>query len=142
MHTARSASTPLPANLWLSRKDSPKSTTKGDHMKLVPYAPAVGSLMYAMVATRPKIAHAVGVVSRFMHNSGRPHWNAVKHIFRYLVGTQHYDITFAPHEPSGLVGYTDSGYGAVSTAGNRHLGTSDSSTAPFRGDRNYKTIPL
>jgi ATP-binding cassette subfamily B (MDR/TAP) protein 1 len=65
---------------------------KGDHMKSVPYAPTVGSLMYAMVATQPDIAHAVGVVSRFMHNPGRPHWNAVKHMFRYLVGTQDYDI--------------------------------------------------
>ncbi|XP_069145877.1 secreted RxLR effector protein 161-like [Solanum lycopersicum] len=32
-------------------------------MALFPYASAVGSLMYAMVCTRPDIAHAVGVVS-------------------------------------------------------------------------------
>ena len=37
-------------------------------MALVPYASAVGSLMYAMVCTRPDIAHAVGVVSRYMEN--------------------------------------------------------------------------
>ena len=74
-------------------------------MKSVPYALAVGSLMYAMVATRPDIAHAVGIVSRFMHNPGRAHWNAVKHIFGYLVG-----IAFAPDEPSSLVGYTASDY--------------------------------
>jgi hypothetical protein len=66
--------------------------------------------MYAMVATRPDIAHVVGVVSRFMHNPGRLHWNAVKHIFRYLVGTQDYNITFGPDEPSSLVGFTDSDY--------------------------------
>jgi hypothetical protein len=41
----------------------------------------------------------VGIVSRFMHNPGRPHWNAVKHIFRYLVGTQDYGIRFGPNEP-------------------------------------------
>jgi hypothetical protein len=68
----------------------PSAVTEGDHMKLVPYTPAIGSLMYAMVATRPDIAHAVGVVSRFMHNPDRPHWNTVKHIFIYLVGTQDY----------------------------------------------------
>ena len=39
-------------------------------MKLVPYTPAVGSLMYAMVATRPDISHAVGVISRFMRIVG------------------------------------------------------------------------
>ena len=39
-------------------------------MKLVPYAMAIGSLMYAMVMTRPDIAHAVKIVSRFMHKPG------------------------------------------------------------------------
>jgi ATP-binding cassette subfamily B (MDR/TAP) protein 1 len=79
-------------------------------MKSVPYAPAVGSLMYVMVATRPDIAYAVGLVSRFMHNPGRPHWNVVKHIFIYLMGTQDYGIKFGPNEPLGLVGFTDSDY--------------------------------
>jgi hypothetical protein len=63
-------------------------------MKLVPYAPAVGSLMYAMVATQPDIAHAVGIVSRFIHNPDRAHWNVLKHIFKYLVGTKDYGIAF------------------------------------------------
>ena len=81
-------------------------------MKSVSYAPAIGSLMYAMVATGPNIAHEVGVVSNiFMHNPGQSHWNTVKHVFRYLVGTQDYDITFAPDQPSSLVGYNDLDYG-------------------------------
>ena len=42
-------------------------------MKIVPYASAVGSLMYAMVCTRPDIAHAVRVVSRFLSNLGKEH---------------------------------------------------------------------
>ena len=46
-------------------------------MALVPYASAVGSLMYAMVCTRPDIAHAVGVVNRYMVNSGKEHWESV-----------------------------------------------------------------
>ena len=37
-------------------------------MTLVPYASTIGSLMYAMVCTRPDIAHALGVVSRYMAN--------------------------------------------------------------------------
>ena len=40
-------------------------------MSKVPYASAVGSLMYAMVCTRPDIAHAIGVVSRFLTNPGK-----------------------------------------------------------------------
>jgi hypothetical protein len=53
-------------------------------MAKVPYASAIGSLMYAMVCTRPDVAHAVGAVSRFMLNLGKHHWEAVKWILRYL----------------------------------------------------------
>ncbi|RVX07226.1 Retrovirus-related Pol polyprotein from transposon TNT 1-94 [Vitis vinifera] len=56
-------------------------------MSKVPYASAIGSLMYAMVCTRPDIAHAVGVVSRFMSRFGKQHWKAIKWILRYLKGS-------------------------------------------------------
>ncbi|KAL6334535.1 hypothetical protein AAG906_018034 [Vitis piasezkii] len=76
-------------------------------MRRVPYASAVGSLMYAMVCTRPDIAYAVGVVSRFLSNPGRHHWEAVKWIMRYLRGTSKLKLTFGSGKPI-LVGYTDS----------------------------------
>ena len=53
-------------------------------MSKVPYAFDVGSLMYAMVCTRPDIAYAVGVVSWFLTNHGKEHWEATKLIQRYL----------------------------------------------------------
>ena len=43
-------------------------------MSKVPYASVVGSLMYAMVCTIPDIAHAVGVVSRFLSNPEKEHF--------------------------------------------------------------------
>ena len=110
MQSAKSASTPLPINLRLSQRDCPTSGPEGEDMKLVPYAPSVGSLMYVMVVTRPDISHAVGVVSRFMHNPGRSHWNAVKDVLRYLAGTKDHDILFGPNPISGVVGYTDSDF--------------------------------
>ena len=61
-------------------------------MSHVPYASALGSLMYAMVCTRPDIAHAVGVFSRFMSNPGKEHWTVVKRVFRYLRGTNDYGL--------------------------------------------------
>ena len=53
----------------------------------VAYALAIGSLMYAMVCTRPNITHAVGVVSKYMSHPSIEHWNAIKWILRYLRGT-------------------------------------------------------
>ena len=56
-------------------------------MSKVPYASAVGSLMYAMVCTRTDITHIVGVVSRYMSHPRTKNRNAVKWILRYLRGT-------------------------------------------------------
>ena len=53
----------------------------------MPQLSAIDSLMYAMMCTRPDIAHAVGVVSRFMSKPGKQHWEAVKWILRYLKGS-------------------------------------------------------
>ena len=75
-------------------------------MSKVPYASAVGSLMYAMVCTRLDIAHAVGVVSRYMNNPGKEHWMAVKWILRYLKGTTNQALFFGGSNIS-LQGYVD-----------------------------------
>ena len=56
-------------------------------MRKVPYVSTIGSLMYAMVCTRPDIANAVGVVSRFTSRLGKQHWEVVKWILRYLKGS-------------------------------------------------------
>ena len=76
-------------------------------MAKVPYSSVVGSLMYAMVCTRPDIAHAVGVVSRFLKNPGKEHWEAVKWILRYLRGSSDECLCFGASNPI-LKGYTDS----------------------------------
>ena len=66
--------------------------------------------MYAMVATRPDLAYAVGVVSRYMSNPGKKHWEAVKHILRYLKGTLDAQLTFGSTTSTDVEGYTDSDY--------------------------------
>ncbi|MCO5571898.1 hypothetical protein L7F22_025647 [Adiantum nelumboides] len=59
MERGKSLSTPLAPHLKLSKADCPKSDTEKAEMAKIPYASACGSLMYAMVATRPDIAYAV-----------------------------------------------------------------------------------
>ncbi|MCO5566392.1 hypothetical protein L7F22_020069 [Adiantum nelumboides] len=78
-------------------------------MEKIPYASAVGSLMYAMIATCPDIAFAVGVVSRYMSNPGKKHWEAVKGILRYLKATKNLRICYGSQELS-VKGFTDSDY--------------------------------
>ena len=47
--------------------------TESRLMDNIPYASAVGSLMYAMVGSRPDLAFDVGLVSRFMSKPCREH---------------------------------------------------------------------
>ena len=66
--------------------------------------------MYATVCTRPDLAQSVGVVSKFLQNPGRQHWDAVKWILRYLRGTTGHGIMFGKHEDTSVVGYVDADY--------------------------------
>ncbi|WVZ86726.1 hypothetical protein U9M48_033465 [Paspalum notatum var. saurae] len=76
-------------------------------MSRVPYYSVVGSLMYAMVCSRPDLSHALSVVSKYMANPGKEHWRAVQWIFRYLRGTSNACLQFGKSR-DGLVGYVDS----------------------------------
>ena len=63
-------------------------------MTRVLYSNAIGSLMYAMMCTRPNIYYAMGLVSRYQSNLGRKHWNAVKSFSTYLKGTIDYSLCY------------------------------------------------
>jgi ATP-binding cassette subfamily B (MDR/TAP) protein 1 len=68
MHDAKPVGTPLAGHFKLSKEQCPQTQQEANYMSKVPYASAIGSLMYAMVCTRPDIAHVVGVVSRLMND--------------------------------------------------------------------------
>ena len=78
-------------------------------MSRIPYASAVGSLMYAMLCTRPDICYSVGVASRFQSNPGLQHWTAVKSILKYLRRTRNYMLVYSGSDLK-LTGYTDSDF--------------------------------
>jgi hypothetical protein len=107
MHNAKLVSTPLDSHLKLTKEMCPKTQEDIEYMSSVPYSSSVGSLMYVMVCTRPDIAHALGVVSRYMNNLGKEHWEAVKWILRYLRGTGTHALCFGGSDIV-LHGYVDS----------------------------------
>lgn len=106
MDKAKSVSCPLAAHFKLSKSQSPSSEEEREEMEKVPYASAVGCLMYAMVCTRPDIGYALGVVSRFLANPGKEHWTAVKWILKYLRGTSKLCLCFGSDRHV-LQGFTD-----------------------------------
>jgi hypothetical protein len=70
------------------------------------YQRAVGSLMYAMLRTRPNIAYTVSVVSRFAANPDQSHKAAVTRILRYLRKTVNCVLVFK-RAFDDLAGYSD-----------------------------------
>lgn len=75
-------------------------------MSKVLYQEAISLLNYCAVATHPDISFAISLLAQFMNNPGRTHWEAVKQIFRYLLGTKDWRLVYGTTE-NGLEGYTD-----------------------------------
>nr|GEY29854.1 zinc finger, CCHC-type [Tanacetum cinerariifolium] len=94
IENGKSVQMPLGGHFKLSLKDCPIKDCDVERMSKVPYANAVGSLMYLMVCTRPDIAYAVSIVSRYLVNSGKNHWEAVKWILKYLRGTANVGLIY------------------------------------------------
>jgi hypothetical protein len=88
MVKCKPAVAPMPVGQKLS-KDLRKSLPPTNH-----YQALVGSLLYLSVNTRPDISHAVGILSRFMSCPTDLHWDAAKHVLRYLKGTKHLGLCF------------------------------------------------
>jgi len=63
-------------------------------MRNVPYREAVGSAGYADKGTRPDISFATSTVAQFLDNPGSAHWEAVKTIYRYLLGTKDWSLVY------------------------------------------------
>ena len=103
---AKPIPTPMIPNTSYSAKDAPADKTEAARMAKIPYREAIGSLMYASVATRPDISFAVSTLSQFLENPGEGHWEAAKHVFRYLAGTRGHGLTYGG-ERHELTGYTD-----------------------------------
>ena len=103
---AKPTATPIVPGASLSKDNAPADDTEAAHMQKTPYREAIGSLMYAAIATRPDISFAVSALSQFLNNPGEVHWEFVKRIFRYLAGTKTHTLTYG-NEHHDLIGYTD-----------------------------------
>ena len=98
--------TPMDPNAKLSTAQNPSTSAQYAAMRNVPYCEAVGVLMYAMLGTRPDISYAVTTVSKFSSNPGMAHWDAVKRIYRYLLGSKDLWLMYGGDKKV-LVGYAN-----------------------------------
>ena len=88
----------------------PKNDLEKKQMDKIPYAYAVGSIMYAQVYTRPNIAYVVGLLGWYQSNPGIDHWKTVKKVLSCLQGTKDYMLTYRRTNNLEIIGYFDSDY--------------------------------
>ncbi|GJR05633.1 retrotransposon protein, putative, ty1-copia subclass [Tanacetum coccineum] len=79
---------PMQEKLKLSKSQGASTPDEVKHMQNVPYASVVGSIMYTVRCTRPDVAFAQNITSRFQQNPGELHWTAIKNIIKYLRNTK------------------------------------------------------
>jgi len=105
-------SAPLALHFKLKAITSPTSVEKREYITHMPYTNAVGSLMYAIVCTRPDLSQTVSMISKYMHDCGRGLWGAVKWILRYIKGTIDIGLVFGKDAmgKQECIGYVDSNY--------------------------------
>lgn len=109
MSNAKPASTPADINLKLTKLGGADGEESKD--VAVPYREAIGSLLYAVLGTRPDISYIVNYLARFCEQPKEIHWNAVKRVFKYLLQTQQYGLTYGPSKgKSNLICYVDADF--------------------------------
>ena len=79
-------------------------------MSKIPYASAIGSIMYAMVCTRPDVAYALSMCSRYQSSPREAHWSAAKNILKYLRRTKDDFLIYGGDEKLIVYGYTDASF--------------------------------
>ncbi|KAI3691547.1 hypothetical protein L2E82_49912 [Cichorium intybus] len=110
MENSKKGELPIQSNTKLSKTQSPSTDEEIAEMSRVPYASAVGSIMYAMTCTRPDVSYALSMVSRFQGNPGKAHWIAVKNILMYLRRTKHMVLVLGGSDELKVSGYTDASF--------------------------------
>src|SRR5215208_5613568 len=98
--------TPMQPGTTLSKKDGSKLLVDKE---ITWYKQLVGSLMYAMTATRPDLAYTMSRLSKFFDSPSENYAAATKKVLRYLKGTIDKGITYSGKEKT-FAGYSDSDF--------------------------------
>ena len=100
---------PMFHGIKLSKSQCPTTKDEREGMDKIPYASAIGSIMYAMLCTRLDVSYyALSMTSRFQSDLGECHWIAVKNILKYLRRTKDIIWIYGGQEGELVIsGYTD-----------------------------------
>ena len=106
MLDAKLISIPIPHGAKLVKFDTQEESSIDPKI----YQSKVGSLMYAMLCTRPDLAYAVSQISQFNHHPSEEHDATANRIFKYLRGTSNLGITFDGKVGLEMKAYSDANW--------------------------------
>ena len=112
LEDAKTVSTPSDPNVKLEKEDGYSNPVDATY-----YQSLVGSLLYAAMATRPDIAHTVGMLGRYNSAPNETHMTAAKRVCRYLKGTIDIKLVYT-ETVCEAVGYSDADW--ASSVDDRH----------------------
>lgn len=104
MQDAPPRKTPLASSTKLVASENPQVDPSFQRQ----YQSIVGSLMYAMLGSRPDICFTVNKLSQFGSNPNEEHMAAAIRVLQYLKATRHFRLMYSGSGDSELIGYSDS----------------------------------
>ena len=93
----------------LSKTQCPTTAEDREKMKVIPYASAIGSIMYAMLCTRPDVCLAISLAGRYNSDRGVDHCTAVKIILSKWM-TKEMFLDYGGDKEFVVKGYTDASF--------------------------------
>ena len=110
MQDSKKGFLPMSHGISLCKNQCPSTQDERDRMSKIPYASAIGSIMYAMICTRPDVSYALSATSRYQSDPGESHWIAVKNILKYLRKTKDAFLVYGSEEELVVTGYSDASF--------------------------------
>ena len=104
----------------LSQTQCPTTAEDREKIKVIPYASAIGSIMYAMLCTRPDVCLAISLAGRYQSNPGVDHWTAVNNILKYLKRTKDMFLVYGGDKELVVNGYVDASFDTNPDDSNTH----------------------
>jgi hypothetical protein len=111
MEDSKKGLLPVMKGVPLTVTQCPATENEKSEIVNIPYAYAIGSIMYAMLSTRPDVALTLSLMSHFQSNPGVSHWSAVKSILKYLRNTKDMVLVYGGcEEELSVKGYIDASF--------------------------------
>jgi hypothetical protein len=110
MQDSKKCFLPMTHGITLSKNQYPSTPDEQERMRGIPYASAIGSIMYTVLCTYPHVSYALSVMSRYQSNYDEAHWTIIKNILKYFRRTKEVFFVFRSEEELLVTGYTDASF--------------------------------